>query len=222
MYDIILTVIGAFLGAFLGGIVTLILSRPSVKVLIAPPLPIILTSGEHLTSLRVKICNEARWWTLRAPVLRCRATATFYSLVGHKIFVEAMVARWANLPQPTSVHFSASNGTVLAYFDVEKFNRKVQVDIYPSKSKPLDIAVRFKGDAECYPWNNDAYMSGDKLRNRNWKLDKRISLVRVEINVSGRSLVRYFRLHNEELESSFRLEAAAQKEINCIKTINGK
>jgi hypothetical protein len=128
-----------------------------------------------------------------------------------------MIGRWANLPAPTPTTLKTQEGAILGLLDIDQFNRQSFMDIYPGDKEPLDIAVRFDEDAECYAWNNDAYIGPQPGRNPNWRLDKGVYLAQVTISISGRQHVSYFRIHNEGLRNTFRLERPSKDEIKKIK-----
>jgi hypothetical protein len=207
------------LGALLGGIVTVVISRPSVRlsVVASSEMKMFKPSGEEVkfTSLRVDVSNKARQWTLLAPALRCRATITFYSLDGHNVFGRSMIGRWANLPAPSTTSVRVQDGMVLNFLDIDQFNRQSFIDIYPADKEPLDIAVRIDGDEECYAWSNEAYVAA-LGRNQNWRLSQGVYLVKVMISVSGKPDVFYFRLHNKGERNTFRLDHASKDEIKKI------
>jgi len=216
VHDIVLLVAGAILGALLGGIVAVVLSRPNVTLSISAPMPLINTRFGPFTSLRIEVSNKPRGWTLLAPALRCRGSVTFYNRDRHNIFGRGMVARWANLPQPVPIPVATQSGAQFNYFDLDSFNRESRMDIYSGENEPLDIAVRIDTDTDCYAWNNDVYIHPDGARNPDWKLGPGVYLAKVTINVSGRPNTSYFRVHNEGPRSSFRLEAAAETEIKRV------
>jgi hypothetical protein len=215
MYEIVLLVTGAILGALLGGIVTVVLSRPKVSLSVSAPVHLTHNRFGPFISLRVQVSNVARGWTLLSPAIRCRGTITFYNRDGHNIFGRPMVARWANLPQPLPI-MVAMNGQALQVFDIESFNRESRMDIYPGESEPLDIAVRLGDDTDCYAWNNDGYVHPDGARNPNWKLRPGVYLGDVTLNVSGQPQTFHFRVHNDGPPSSFRLEVATEVERRKI------
>jgi hypothetical protein len=204
-------------GAFSGGCVTILISRPRVVLSIAKPVVLEVVgeaSQEEFRSLRVNVANEARWWTLLAPAVACRGHINFYSHDGHDLFGKPMVARWANSPAPASTVVQSLRGPIRV-LDMNKFNRESRLDIYPGDSEPLDIVARLGDDDVCYGFTNESYLYRND-RHPELKLDKGVFLVRVTLSVSGQPRDRYFRLHNDSHRGSLRLEAASKDEQRRI------
>jgi hypothetical protein len=142
---------------------------------------------------------------VRAPALQCRAAITFHHSDDEQdIFGRVMEGRWSNTPEPASIIIGppTSQGQQLALIP----QTRNWVDVYPGESELLEIAIRADNDAECYGWNNEAYLSTPQWRNPNWKLDRGRYLVRVIVTSSGQKCPGWFRLENSVGGDSFRLE----------------
>jgi hypothetical protein len=75
--DIILLVAAAILGGF----VTIVISRPSVRFSIVKPLEMrMFGNGVEtiFTSLRIYVSNEARWWTLLAQLYQLTPSNDYF------------------------------------------------------------------------------------------------------------------------------------------------
>jgi hypothetical protein len=204
-------------GAALGWIVSVIIARAKVEASIEPPYTAMHTGSGPYTAVRLLISNKARWWTLRAPAVRCRGSVTFYNDRGYQVFRKPMNGRWSNAPQPEPQILHMTNGTCIVQLPIDRYDRESRMDIYPGKdeNEPLDVAARWPGDAECYAWCNEAYLVANG-KNPDWKLDRGIYFVMVIINISGRDDKFYFRLHNDGPVTLFRLEKTTRREIKLI------
>src|SRR5271165_519563 len=172
--------------------------------------------NEAVRSLRVNVSNEHRWWTLLAPSVACRAQISFHTPTGHDFFGRSMVGRWANTPQPQPIVVPAGGGQFLQVVDIDKYTRESRLDIYPGEREPLDIAVRFDGDTDCYGWTNESHFA-PRMRNSKWLLPTGIYLVKVTVTVSGTPHVGCFRIHNDgPTPDTFRLEEATADERRTI------
>jgi hypothetical protein len=215
VHDIILLIAGAVLG----GLATVVVSRPKVTLSIAVPadMQYYRADGhEAFRSLRINVANAARWWTIMAPAVACRATVTFYNNDGHDFFGRSTVGRWANSPAPQPTLAPVPGGT-LAVFDLDRFNRESRLDIFPAESEPIDIAARFQAEADCYVWNNETQIHPTG-RPPQWRLPAGVFLVKVGVVASGRPHVGYFRIHNDgPTLNTFRMEMASPDEVARIR-----
>ncbi len=213
-------------GAILGGIVTVVLGRPKVALSIADPVDLGFVGGalpaEPFRSLRVIVTNEARWWTLLAPAVACRAKINFFDLQGQDLFEgRSMIGRWVNSPTPVPTLVPLPDGSTLVTFDAETFARQSRMDIYPGDPEPLDVLVRFADDLECYGFTSETYLVGDGRRHPQWELGSGIYLARVIVTVSGQQQVGYFRiLNNGATRDTFQLETASSREAALIAAEN--
>jgi hypothetical protein len=216
--EIVDLIASAIIGAVLGWIVTVLISRPKMTLSKADPVDMRMVGAdfnEVARSLRVNVSNEHRWWTLLAPAVACRAQISFYTPpTGHDTFGRrSMVGRWANTPQPQPIVVPAGGGQFLQVVDVDKYTRESRLDIYPGEpGEPLDIAVRFDGDTDCYGWTNDSHFA-PRIRNPDWRLVTGVYLVKVTVTGSGTPHVGCFRIHNDgPTRDTFRLEEATADE----------
>ena len=128
-----------------------------------------------------------------------------------------MQARWASALAPNPIPVVDANGGIAFYInDPERLDAGSRVDIYPGASELLDIAVRFKNEADCYGWNNESYFSRPLGKNPNWKLGSAVFLVKVEITSTGRKCEGVFRLINDVPNDAFRLELASKDETSRV------
>jgi hypothetical protein len=208
----------AFLGAILGGIVTVGISiwaerlrSPAVRlalgdsITIAPQGPF----QHNGRSLRVAVTNErlplwAEWWLSRLPAQQCRAQISFLRLDGTPFLHHPMVARWAGgSPEPRVAHIQTpGGGTVPLLTNSEEL--KNTVDIYPGDTEQIDIAIRVDHENEAYAWNNETYFYPN-WRNPNRQLNHERYLIRVIVTSSGRKCVHVFRIDNDGPFTSFNL-----------------
>lgn len=158
--------------------------------------------------LRV-LCENKNLWIAREAALECYGYVSFHGPHGGNVFGErnAMELRWSKSqdPLPVEVHIGSQVGRI---FDPVRMTLESRIDIHPGISQPLDIAVKFDGEPECYGWNNENYYSNPPWRNQKWRLGPGRYFVRV-IVVSGsvRSL-EWFHLRNYGAAGGFRLDPA--------------
>jgi hypothetical protein len=210
-------------GGALGWIVSVIIARPKVEASIEPPMQAVHSVSGPYTAVRLLISNKARWWTLRAPAVRCRGSVTFYNDRAYDVFGKPMKGRWSNSPQPAPETFAMADGRRFVQLPIDRYDREARKDIYPGKdeNEPLDIAVRWPSDTECYGWCNEAYLVQNG-KNESWRLDQGVYVIMVIINISGRDDKFYFRLHNDGPATAFRLEKATRRERKLISKAKGR
>jgi hypothetical protein len=178
---------------------------------------------QSFRSLRVVVSNDPQGWLDRwmaSPALQCRAVITFHDVSdGKEMFGRSMQGRWAGSPQPTSIPVVNRTTQAVDFFilDPGKMVVESRIDIYPGFSEPLDIAVRFQGDEDCYGWNNETYFKQPVGKNPDWKLGHNRFLVKVVVTSLGQRCEGVFRLINNVPQSSFRLEEADDSEIAKVK-----
>lgn len=153
----------------------------------------------------------------REPAFGCRAWITFYRYHDHScVFEHEMDARWSDTAVPEIPAF---------YKNIKVLPKGLQeaIDIQPGdpveNSPRLDIAMRIKGDDECYGWNNAGYLYDD-YRNPNWRLEKGRYIARVRIKTGGREFRDLFMVCNDGDYNSFKLEPVGKKEKeNLMKSL---
>jgi hypothetical protein len=221
---------GIVLSIVAGGLITIAtaifvewLRKPRLALCIeTPPLdvPANLPQKRHLRL----VLNNKRLifglrWMQRSAALQCRGTITFHNKDGQDVFGKAMAVRWASSPQPINLGgqiVDLQQPAQLVYRIVNVAGMESRMDVYPGEQETLDVVVRFKGDQECYGWNNESYFNN--WRTPDWKLDRGTYLVRVVIASSGSKFVGRFRLMNEaEPLTAFHLTDLPRRERKKIK-----
>ena len=111
-------------------------------------------------------------------------------------------------------------GRQFQIFDLGRWTAITTIDLSPGdKSEPLDVAVRFDDDVECFPWNNENYFSNPTWRNPNRVLQRGQYLVRVNVRGSGQKCQAIISLSNAGTRSDFRLERANEAEIKEVQSV---
>lgn len=142
----------------------------------------------------------------REPALDCHAWVTFYQR--HDLscpFDHAMKARWSDTAVPVIDDF---------YKKIETLPKGLQetVDIQPGKCERLDIAIRTKGDEQCYGWNNEGYLYDDnKYTNPKWQLQKVLYIATVRVETGGRKFEDIFMVCNEGEYDFFELKSIGRE-----------
>ena len=118
-----------------------------------------------------------------------------------------MPVRFAISPQPLPMEVVIGNmrGVVL---DPSRLTSDSRIDVYPGETTPLDVAVKFDGEADAYGWSNLSYVSDPPWRHPDWKLPPGRFLLAVTVFSSGQKCEGLFRLLNEGGPKDFRLESA--------------
>lgn len=214
----------AFLSVLFGGLITFAaaflieyLRKPKLRLSIEhPPLDRTDDSGKTHVSrhLRLLLHNDVSSafapWMQRASAVQCRGTITFHHLDdGQNVFDRAMVVRWANSAEPLT-SLGLATAPVAGQFPnqpvppIFKFTLVSRIDVYAGDEELLDVAVRFRGEKDCFGWNNEAYLHN--WRTPHWKLESGRYLVKVVITSSGQNCEGVFRLvNNVENLGDFRL-----------------
>jgi hypothetical protein len=129
-----------------------------------------------------------------------------------------MDVRWASSPEPidlTGQIVDQQQPAQLVCRIVNFAGLESRMDVYPGEEEKLDVAVRFRGEPECYGWNNEAYFND--WRTPDWKLDGGMYLVRAVITSSGSKCIGIFRLMNEsEPLTAFRLTELSRRDTKKI------
>ena len=190
------------------------LRRPKLRLRIAPPIEAPYPAGrpaKHGRALTIELVNDplprfARWMS-RNAALQCRGAITFHNLDGERFFVDEMPVRFAISPQPLPMEVVIGNmrGVVL---DPSRLTSDSRIDVYPGETTPLDVAVKFDGEADAYGWSNLSYVSDPPWRHPGWKLPPGRFLLAVTVFSSGQKCEGLFRLLNEGGPKDFRLESA--------------
>lgn len=219
--EMITTAIGIIAGAIIAILITVsveMLRRPKLRLRILPPTEAPYPADRPAKSgryLNLELVNEqlpwvARWMS-RNPALQCRGTITFHNIDGEKYFAAEMPLRFARSPQPLPIQivFGETHGMLI---DPLRLTADSRIDVYPGESTPLDVAVKFDEEDECYGWSNLNYFSNPPWRHPDWKIPKGRYLISVSVLSSGQKCAGVFRLLNQGGPKDFRLEPALPKD----------
>jgi len=155
------------------------------------------------THVNVRNRPIPRWlgWVYDSePALSCAAWISFFTVNGDRVFKDDMLGRWSETPEPRIVQIKTEAGTVARILD-----GRDHVDIPPGEYTTLDIAVRIRGEEDCFGWNNESYVYN--WRHPLWKLPKGRYVVAVRVKTGGKEVVERFLLANDGRFEDFRLEA---------------
>lgn len=224
----LLTAFGAFLGAMLSLLVGIAIEyqrKPKLSVEVEdPPTDRVYPNAPASDArfVRVVVRNRAMpgvlRWLGRSPAQQCMGYVQFHHLDdGAPVFARPMPARWAGADEPVS-HQVLPSGQVAQLFDVARYNAAVRRDCYPGIPEPLDVAVRFDSDDDCYGWSNENYLPGKGWRNPDFKLPRGRYLVTVTIRSSGEDVFSVFKLENSVGRQHFRLLEASQAETIKVRS----
>jgi hypothetical protein len=209
--ELLLTAIGAFLGAFLSILASIAIEyqrKPKLHLAIESPtwqntFPGDIKSG---TFARVYLSNESMpqplRWLGRSAAYQCAGHVQFHHLDGAPIFAKPMPIRWARSDEPISYQ-RLPDDSISQLFDPAKYNAAFRRDCFPGTSELIDIAARFDNDEDCFGWSNDSYVKG--WRNAEYRLPKGRYLVTVTVYSSGDRVEDVFELENSVAREHFRL-----------------
>jgi hypothetical protein len=210
-------VLEVILGAIIAIVITVCvesLRKPRLTLTIEAPVEVTYGPGSpagRARYVRVRCGNRPlpRWfrWMARNAALQCHGTVTFYHTDGQNYFGRSMPIRWSDSTQPidADIYIGGMQGRIV---DWDKRRAEPRVEIYPGEDAPLDIAVRFDNDVECYGWTNLNYSSNPPLRNPQWKIRFGRYVVKVAVVSAGEGCEGKFRLVNDVSQWDFRLEMA--------------
>ncbi len=206
----------------LGGAIFAILTTITVEMLRRPKLRLRIAPTSEAPYPPNRPARYGRWvgidlvndplpgpfrWMSRGPALQCRGTIAFHYLDGQKFFKDDMSVRFSRSPQPVPMQIVIGElrGVVV---DPMRLSADSRIDVYPGESTPLDVAVKFDNEDECYGWSNSNYHSDPPWRHPDWKLGQGRYLIAVTVYSSGQKCVGLFRLLNDSGPKEFRLESA--------------
>jgi hypothetical protein len=160
----------------------------------------------QVTWLHIRVHNQnmPNWLSpvySRDPALMCRAWITFHHLDdGLRVFDREMNARWSETLEPIIETKDTPKGKLGSFVNVQ-----TTVDIPPGEYTTIDVVNRFRGEDNCYGWNNESYIYNWK--HFAWKLDKGRYIIRARIKTGGREFTNSFLLVNDVEYEDFRLES---------------
>lgn len=223
----LITAIGAFLGALLSLLVSIYIEfqrKPKLHFEIEdPPHDSKPTGGiKDARFLRVLLCNEPMprflKWLDRNPAMQCYGEVQFYHFEdGAQIFSKPMPIRWGASNEPYTLQVLPDKSSALV-FDYVKYNSAFYRNCFPGIKEPIDVAARFDDDEECFGWTSENYLSKEGWRNPEWKLSKGRYLAKVTVHSSGESVSAIFQLENTVGRKHFRLLKAIEENILNIKS----
>ena len=211
------TVIGIVAGAVITILLTIaleMLRRPKLRLCIAEIEEADYPQDRPAKRGRALLANlvneQLPWfarWMSRSPALQCRGTVTFHNIDGESFFASEMPLRFARSPQPLPIQINLGEAQGVLV-DPLRLTADSRVDVYPGEATPLDIAVKFDEEDECYGWSNLSYLSDPPWRHPDWKLTKGRYLIEITVFSSGAKCSGVFRLLNQGGPKDFRLEPA--------------
>jgi hypothetical protein len=209
-----LTALGAFLGALISLIISIIIEnqrKPKLSIeldndsldnnLVGKPAKIIKL-------LRVHVINKKKpaifFWMNRDAAMHCNSEIQVFNIDNLlPRFSQPIPTRWPRSDEPLSYLFNPSKKELKQIFDISKYNAVNARNIYPNSEEPIDTFVRFDDDEECYIWNNDTYYRG--WRNPEVKIPSGRYYVIITVYSSGDVIKGYYQLENSASIDHFRL-----------------
>lgn len=222
--EILLSIVGGGLITIATAIFVEWLRKPSLVLRIeTPELELPKNAPPQTRHLRLVLKNKPLIpgfrWMQRSAALQCRGTITFHNKDGQDVIGKAMAVRWASSPEPINLGgqiVDLQQPAQLVYRIVNITGMESRVDVHPGEEEILDVSVRFKGEPECYGWNNESYFHN--YRTPDWKLDRGVYLVRAVIATSGSKCIGRFCLMNEaDPLTAFHLTSLSRKEQKKIR-----
>lgn len=184
--------------------------EPPVDMSYPPDRPAAQARYLHVLCKNKKPSRLVSWMT-REAALDCYGYVSFSDRQGGSIFGKRMQLRWSDTPQPVPMEVKIGNQTGYV-LDPNRMVLDSRADIHPGTSRPLDTAVKFDNEPECYGWNNENYFSAPLWRNPAWRLDPGDYFVKVVVMSGGARTVDWFRLLNSGGPTEFRLEVPASRD----------
>lgn len=208
LIDFIFALLGAFISAYLA-ILQQNSKKPNIRIDVneASDSP----DGGH-RFLHVKVSNNfrtgyvSRFIKGNVSALYCRAQLEFMDVdTGSQLF--SLTGRWASTPEPGLP--TLTPGKIL--FDPSKAMIGEIENIMPGESKPLDVAVKFKGEKHFTGFNNWSYMY-QKWQNPDWSTNQTKVRLRVHVTCDSVRVTKDFMLINPNSSiSNFRITTDGAK-----------
>jgi hypothetical protein len=214
MLETVISIVAGAIVAILTTITVEMVRRPKLRLRIAPAVDAPYPEDRPAKrghALTVDLINDPlppffRWMS-RSPALQCRGAISFHHLDGQRFFKDQMPIRFARSPQPVPMQIVL--GELHGFLvDPMRLSADSRVDVYPGEFTPIDIAVKFDSEDECYGWSNLSYFSDPPWRHPDWKLPLGRYLIAVSVSSSGQKCTGLFRLLNHGGPKDFRLEPA--------------
>lgn len=222
------TALGAFLGAVLSLLVSMIIEhqrKPKLSLKIEePPTDMNYTDrpANKARFLRVRLSNRATPWYLswlgRNAAIHCHGEIQFYHQNdGAPVLSKPMPIRWAGSEEPLSFQV-LPDGKFAQLLDASKFHAAFYRDCHAGSEEPIDVVARFNDETDCYGWTNENYLPNKLWRNTDWKLPNGRYLVAITVHSAGEKVVDLFRLENSVGIQHFRLMSTTKDERRKIAT----
>ncbi len=211
-YDLMLTMLSAFLGALLSLFASLLienLRKPKLSFQIEDP-PLDRKYPRHPAKsarfLRVLFVNKPLRLFNRNSAFQCHGHVQIHHFEdGAPLFDKPMPLRWAGAGDPVTPQI-APDGKVVEMLDPIKYQESFWRNCHPSVPETIDVVARFDNDKECYGWTTENYLY--QWRNPSWKIPKGRYLVVITVETSGEKVKGVFELENSVGKKDFRLMRA--------------
>jgi hypothetical protein len=227
--EIVLTTLGAFLGALLSLLATIFIEyqkKPKLNFEIeSPPLDEEGGPEKHFGDsriLRVRVSNkpmpELLRWLDRSAAFHCTGNVQFHHENGAAVFSHPMVIRWSDSEEPYSAQAMQVGKipVILKSPDLTKYFAAAWRDLFPGHYKFMDVAARYGEEDDCFGLSIDSYWSEN--RSPDFKLSKGRYLVTVTIHSSGNNVSHFFALENSVSRKDFRLTSASKREADMLRS----
>jgi hypothetical protein len=222
----LLTALGAFLGALLSLLISIFIEyqrKPKLTFTIedsSVDMTYESAPAKNARFVRVHLYNQPMpklfRWLGRTAAMQCSGEIQFHHITdGAPVFARPMPIRWAGSDEPLS-HQVLSDGRVARMFDPTKYNAAFRRDCYPGSKETMDVAARFDDDKECYGWSNETYLPGKGWRNNDWRLPPGRYLVTLKVRTAGEEVIAAFQLENSVGREHFRLMPATPEDVRKL------
>jgi len=221
----IISVVGALISAAIASMFVMWIEnwrKPRVTLNMDSPIDKSYTDrpAQKARFLRLNVCNikMSRFlsWMSRSAAIRCNGLITFYHLNdGQNLFGRSMQTKWGRAQEPLPMIAQIGQHQI-QILDPQRLLPVTYMDIYPGEEEPLDVAVKFDDEDNCYGWSYDSYFSKPPWRNPDWMINIGRYIIKAEIIYSGGRYVYIFRLINDVPMNAFRLENATPEDYKKI------
>lgn len=145
--------------------------------------------------------------------MQCYGDVQFYHFEdAAPIFSKPMPIRWGGSDEPLMFQLMPDKSAALV-FDYSKYNSSFYRNCFPGIKEPIDVAVRFDDDIDCFGWTSENYFPDKGWRNPAWKLPKARYLVKITVHSSGKTVSAVFQLENTATRKDFRLLLPTEGDI---------
>jgi hypothetical protein len=223
MDSIVMTAIGALVGAVLSILLSLFIEFARAPKLIMVPMdPDVrpyVDANRTATWLRVKLQNlpfPRFQWLNRVAAMQCQGDIQFHDrTTGAPIFKRRMPIRWSGSDEP-STPVPTANGTIEWRFDAVKYNAALTRNCYTGPGELIDVVGRYDHDSECYGWSNETYFPDKGWRNPDWRIPSGTYLVKVTVSWAAGKKTSAFVLDNSQARDKFCLLPATTQDLSTL------